>query len=112
MILILFSRYLRRTFQSAIHHHRPDLIVYLGDVFDEGSQATDQEFLLYVNRLKEIFRTHNQIKHIYVPGDNDVGGEGSDPRTVIKLERFHRFFNDTAVHRHKFIDFLPVSIQL
>jgi hypothetical protein len=48
---------------------------------------------------------------IYIPGDNDVGGEGMDFRTKFKMSRFeHSFENLTGVVNTFFIDFIKVSV--
>ena len=55
---------------------------------------------------------------MYIPGDNDVGGEGFDRKEDTKVERFNQHFLETAhppehaaVVNVKFVDFLRVSIS-
>ena len=50
-------RYLAKTFQLALNHVQPDVVIFLGDLIDEGSVATDVEYELYVNRFRQIFGT-------------------------------------------------------
>ena len=50
-------RYLAKTFQLAFDHVQPDVVIFLGDLIDEGSVATDVEYELYVNRFRQIFGT-------------------------------------------------------
>lgn len=57
----LFSRYVQRTFRRALQHVRPDVIVILGDVFDEGSISTNEEYERYLKRFKRIFRINADI---------------------------------------------------
>lgn len=45
---------------------------------------------------------------IYVPGDNDIGGEGMDEVTPNKVSRFFSAFKQTEVDSFKFIDFIQV----
>lgn len=46
---------------------------------------------------------------IYIPGDNDIGGEGRDFRTRKKEERFVKNFeNMTGVSTFGFIDYIKV----
>ncbi len=49
---------------------------------------------------------------LYVPGDNDVGGEGADPRLDWKVTRFHEHFasHDPDMEIVKFIDFIKVLL--
>ena len=55
-------------------------------------------------------------QHIYLPGDNDVGGEGFDIKEQWKVKRFNSYFQHTdsrslAVINYKFLDFLRVGIS-
>ena len=52
-----FFRYLAKTFIYALNHVRPDIIVFLGDLTDEGSNANDGDYELYVKRFNKIFST-------------------------------------------------------
>ena len=50
------------------------------------------------------------FQNVYIPGDNDIGGEGADFRTKFKISRFERHFeNLTGVVNVHFIDFIKVS---
>ena len=50
------------------------------------------------------------FQKIYIPGDNDVGGEGFDPRQEWKVNRFHKYFSVDSpdVETAKFVDFIKV----
>ena len=48
-------RYLWKTFTYAYHYSKPDVIVFLGDLFDEGSKATQAEYALTLDRFNSIF---------------------------------------------------------
>ena len=52
-----FFRYLAKTFSYALNHVQPDIIVFLGDLTDEGSNANDADYELYVKRFNNIFST-------------------------------------------------------
>jgi len=85
------DRYLSKTFSWAKYAYDPDVIVFLGDLMDEGSQCTDpEEFQGYVKRFKNIYYDTKAVP-IYVAGDNDIGGEGADPVTADKIKRFNKF---------------------
>lgn len=47
--------YLKKTYSWAIKFAQPDIAVFLGDLMDEGSIATDREFFSYVRRIFNIF---------------------------------------------------------
>lgn len=50
----------RKTFRLAVRHTDPHVIVFMGDLMDEGSVAKPDEFQRYVARFKDVF---------YVPSD-------------------------------------------
>uniref|UniRef100_A0A146LYP1 Cell division control protein 1 n=1 Tax=Lygus hesperus TaxID=30085 RepID=A0A146LYP1_LYGHE len=87
------DRFLSKTFKLALEHVEPSLVIFLGDLMDEGSIASPSEYLRYYQRFNKIFRIHtlqaNQT--IYLPGDNDIGGENEDV-TPQKLNRFDKYF--------------------
>ena len=103
----VFSRYLSKTFRWAIWAYQPQVIVFLGDLVDEGSECSDEEFKSYAKRFKGIY--DNKATNIYVAGDNDIGGEGSDPVTEEKVERFRQQFPTNEIFsyewkQHKLIE--------
>lgn len=59
---MFLRRYLRRTFQRAYAHTRPDVVVFLGDLLDEGTSATDNEFHEYWTRIQSIFAVDNNVQ--------------------------------------------------
>lgn len=90
------DRYISKTYHEALHYVKPDVIIFLGDLIDEGSVAGEQEFKDYVRRFYKIFnikKNHDTIHHMFVPGDNDIGGEGWDRVTAEKVERFEWAFH-------------------
>ena len=51
---------------------------------------------------------------VYLPGDNDVGGEGIDRMTKHKLDRFYKAFGDgpsdvNVITNYKFLEMIHVS---
>lgn len=61
LMTALYFRYLSKTFQQALAYTRPDMIIFLGDLFDEG-KCNDQEFKLTYARFNSIFRAPPKIK--------------------------------------------------
>lgn len=51
----LLCRYLVNTYNHAFEFAKPEVVIFLGDLFDEGSTGSDEEFNLYVRRLFNIF---------------------------------------------------------
>lgn len=52
----IFS-YVSRGYHQALRHLKPDMIIFLGDLFDEGFTATDEEYSATVARFRKIFAT-------------------------------------------------------
>ncbi|XP_071107211.1 uncharacterized protein [Haliotis cracherodii] len=104
--------YLSRTFSLAFSYTQPDVVVFLGDLMDEGSRATPTEYEMYMDRLESIFYPVRYAKKMFVPGDNDIGGEGRDFRSPFKIARFeHHFENITGIERVGFIDFIKLDLR-
>ncbi len=112
------DRYLSKTFRWALSHigSAPDAVVFLGDLIDEGSTTMDEDdYWSYVDRFYSIYPPESAKQMVFVSGDNDVGGEGSDPVTKAKVDRFRRFFPEkriTEVLKHGSIVKLVVNNYL
>ncbi|KAG4072380.1 hypothetical protein HA402_004312 [Bradysia odoriphaga] len=90
------DRFLRKTFRLAVSHTDPHVIVFMGDLMDEGSVAKPDEFQRYVDRFKDVFYVpSDEITLMHISGDNDVGGEtAEDSVTVDKVKRFREAFDE------------------
>lgn len=51
------DRYLASSYRQALGHARPHVVCFLGDLFDEGSVASAEEFVRYSKRFDRIFET-------------------------------------------------------
>ncbi|XP_063698984.1 uncharacterized protein LOC134829698 [Culicoides brevitarsis] len=94
--------HLKKTFSHAFSHAKPDVVCFLGDIFDEGSVADDQQYKSYYDRFREIFHmgmneTNGGIQSIFVPGDNDIGGEYGESIKAPKVNRFRKMFFEKEV---------------
>lgn len=58
----MIDSYLRKTFSRVYEHTQPDVIIFLGDIMDEGSKATDLEYESYFNRFNNIFYEKKHTK--------------------------------------------------
>lgn len=58
---LMFS-YLRKTFSFAAAHTKPDIVIFLGDLMDEGSQATPNEYRDTYYRFLNIFSHSPSVK--------------------------------------------------
>nr|CAI5825884.1 unnamed protein product [Callosobruchus analis] len=106
------DRYLQTTYQLALEFVKPDVVIFLGDLMDEGHIASDKEFNNYVRRLFNVFLIHTKaamyVKHIWLPGDNDIGGEDTIV-TQEKVRRFERAFTQPSIFRHHNITFFKIN---
>ena len=78
-----------------------DAVLFLGDLLNEGSEAGEVEYGEYAARFHTIYPAMGSSM-IYLPGDNDIGGEGVDPVTQDKLDRWVKGFQtilDNSISR-------------
>ncbi|XP_022915995.1 metallophosphoesterase 1 [Onthophagus taurus] len=103
--------YLLKTYNIAFDFVNPHVVIFLGDLFDEGSTATQKEFDTYKARFHGIYGHSTEfIKHVYLPGDNDIGGEGYDIVTKEKVIRFYNAFHQTNTFSIKMVNFYKYNI--
>ena len=86
------DRYLSKTYGWAMASYDINTVVFMGDLIDEGSEAEDELYQEYVDRFRAVYPDQEGVKMIYIPGDNDIGGEGADPVTILKIDRFDKHF--------------------
>ncbi|XP_052839085.1 uncharacterized protein LOC128254228 isoform X1 [Drosophila gunungcola] len=95
------DRYLAKTFERALAFTQPHIIIFLGDLLDEGNIATAQEYKQYVQRFRRIYQNKKFKKfrmisaffqRVHVPGDNDIGGENGDYISNSNQRRFENEF--------------------
>ncbi|GJQ78978.1 hypothetical protein Trydic_g140 [Trypoxylus dichotomus] len=105
------DRYLRVTYQSVFNFIKPDIVIFLGDLFDEGSISVQHDFSNYVDRLYTIFDIGKSsgIQYIWLPGDNDIGGEGTDIVTSEKMAKFTRAFPQSDREQYANISFYKIN---
>ena len=116
------DRYLTKNYGWAWSKYQPNVVVFLGDLLDEGSIAEDDDYDVYVARFKAIYGLYQDGKcgddcnAIFVAGDNDIGGEGGDKVTKAKVERFNRNFPSkpkyTFVGKNLTLNIVPVNTLL
>ncbi|CAH2067601.1 unnamed protein product, partial [Iphiclides podalirius] len=102
------DRYLKSTFREALKYFKPNVLVYLGDLMDEGSISSMVQFHAYVRRLSDIFEVSYPVIQVWLPGDNDIGGE-NEPIRKDKLEEFHAVFDQPSVITYKNVSFYKVN---
>jgi hypothetical protein len=81
--------------------------VFLGNIMDEGNIATN-EYRRYIGRFHHVFHVSHRVKFVFLPGDNDTGGE-YEPSNVRKLEKFQETFKQPDVLHVGLIDMFKVN---
>ncbi|KAH7656421.1 Protein-serine/threonine phosphatase protein [Dioscorea alata] len=109
--------YMRRSFHSSVLPFKPDLILFLGDMFDGGPYLSDQEWQESLNRLRHIFKLNDKGRNSYIPvyylsGNHDIGYSGLYslyPKVV------SRFENEFGARNYRFlvgkVEFIVVDAQ-
>ena len=55
MSFFKINRFIRRSFYLAVSIYKPDVIIFLGDLMNEGSSSSDKEYEEYKSRFDSIF---------------------------------------------------------
>ncbi|KAK7071042.1 hypothetical protein SK128_007679 [Halocaridina rubra] len=106
------DRFVSRGFNLAVWKTKPDVVIFLGDILDDGSISNDDGFKAKAEHFKSLMHIPSYVKQtIYVPGDNDIGGEGSDVATWKKVQRFYQVFNQSMFVPYEFVDFTQVRVM-
>ena len=93
---------MHRAFQTAMTYFKPELVVFLGDVFDEGKWAGDDEFQAYVKRFRSLFRVDPASTEVRVViGNHDVGFHYAV--TPFLENRFERAFDVASGTMHAYM---------
>lgn len=86
---------MHRAFQTSMTLFRPQLVIFLGDLFDEGKWVTDEEFDVYVQRFYTLFHTPDDVQVIAAVGNHDIGFHYATRPGIFR--RFERQFGTTGV---------------
>ena len=82
------DRYLAKSYAWALSSYSDiSTVIFMGDLIDEGSEVDDQQFADYAERFHGVYPVREGVSMVYIPGDNDIGGEGADPVTINKMDR-------------------------
>lgn len=104
LVMHASDMYMKYSYQLLLAYHRPDLVVFLGDLMDGGREWSESQFLAELERFKNVFplppstsRPHSRPLvhqepryHIYIPGNHDTG---INPTLLEhQVERFEKYF--------------------
>ncbi|KAL1735503.1 Metallo-dependent phosphatase-like protein [Schizophyllum commune] len=87
---------LRKNWRAAMRS-RPDKIIFLGDMLDNGRmEMTDEEYSAYHRRFRRVFQGSGTTPTYYIPGNHDIGlGEPSAySRSTQADERYVAHFGE------------------
>ena len=84
-----------RSFQTAVQLFAPEIIIILGDIFDEGLWANPNHFREYFLRFHDLFHVNNKSKVYIVVGNHDIGFHYWTDNYLVR--RFEIAFNISSV---------------
>ena len=89
---------MHRAFQTAITYFKPDVVFFLGDLFDEGKWCPPEEFAAYVDRFHRLFAVDPAATKVgVVAGNHDIGFHYAVSPYLDK--RFRTAFRTRSVRR-------------
>lgn len=102
-----------RSFQTAMELFQPNIVINLGDVFDEGLIASKEEFAQYFNRYQALFHVdETKVDKIIVVGNHDIGfHDRIQVYEPFLRRRFEDAFNTSLVKNVSIngIDFITIN---
>lgn len=112
----LIDKYIRewqmqKAFQISNAIYKPDIIIFLGDIFDEASVSSGHIFEEATKDFDRIFSIDKaKQKRIIIPGNHDVGFHNYMKRVPYALNRFEEKYGATPnIEMAKFNDLNIVS---
>ncbi|KAL1486233.1 hypothetical protein MTO96_031469 [Rhipicephalus appendiculatus] len=86
------ERFVRRTYLAALEHVQPHAIAFLGDLFSEPPELSNETQELR-ERFWGVFAPLNESTvSVVLPGERDLGIDPGDPRTRLLVRAFRREF--------------------
>lgn len=93
--LIKINKICFRSFQTAMQLFSPDVVLILGDIFDEGNWVNDKGYEEYVARFKSIFAVPSTTRLYAIHGNHDINFHYAMHPFLIN--RFNQAFNSSGV---------------
>ena len=85
------------TFSRAFETSKPNAVIFVGDLLDEGGESTEETLLLYSRRFEHIFQPHrykhSEYSSVAKTGNNDNG----------KKTEFIAYWGDNDVQTEDFL---------
>ncbi|CAD5224888.1 unnamed protein product [Bursaphelenchus xylophilus] len=97
------DRYMSNAFTVAYKILQPDMVIFLGDLIDEMVFANDAEREWAINRFYEAFPQFDlNTTLIFIPGDNDIGGEVEPVQDHLRrkfADKFPNYYSNRATDK-------------
>ncbi|CAD5218361.1 unnamed protein product [Bursaphelenchus okinawaensis] len=88
------DNYMKRAYSLAYDNYKPDVVIFLGDLIDEMIFATQNELEMAIDRFYNVFPQFDlNTTLIFIPGDNDIGGEVEPVHEHLKVKFAEKFLN-------------------
>ncbi|OSD03988.1 Metallo-dependent phosphatase [Trametes coccinea BRFM310] len=85
---------LRKSWRATLRR-RPDAVVFLGDMMDNGRlDMPDEEYNRYVRRFRSIVAADDRLPKYYIPGNHDVGLGSSSPTYRFSEHALERYLSN------------------
>lgn len=94
--------YLANGYSYAKWRFRPNAIIFLGDLFDEGLESNDDEWQETYERFTTIYPNDSGDNYIYIAGDNDIGGESEIISERRRNQFYHYFRNNVTDLKNRY----------
>ncbi|XP_015789816.1 metallophosphoesterase 1-like [Tetranychus urticae] len=103
-------------FQTAVKLRQPEMIIFLGDLLDEGLTVDQEDFNKYVERFNRTFPMTEETKKIFIVGNHDIGFHDRVAAYPILRKRWEKAFNSSladimTVKGIKFITINSMAIE-
>lgn len=105
------DKHLKRNFKSLSKNLKPDSIIFLGDLLDNGRSSSDDYYANEVRRFYSIFKNYNDIPDdnflTDLPGNHDIGWKSGVKKHSV--ERFYKNFGKSKLYELSGVLFVPLN---
>lgn len=86
---------MKQAFRISTNYFKPDIVMNLGDIFDEASFSQNEAFRMFYQDYEETFPSRQGQKIIVIAGNHDVGFHNQMIKYPRLLFRFHETLDAT-----------------
>eukprot|EP01134_Creolimax_fragrantissima_P005686 CFRG5686T1 len=102
------ERQMHSLFQSSVRMYKPELVIVVGDLMDEGKWSPHEEWEQTVERFNRIFAVPKEITLLPVVGNHDIGFHESTRKELV--DRYEKAFGSAVEMRTiKNITFVAIN---